>query len=75
MTVQEYNNTFLPEIDHASCFISRLELAVDHMDIGDPGRKEARRILELYGWDEEAKNTILTALKYYRIHEGIDKLE
>lgn len=75
MTVQEYNNEFLPKIDRASSIITRMELAIEHMDIGDPGRKEVRRILALFNWSEEAKETILTALEYYREKEGIEKLE
>ena len=75
MTVREYNKEFLPKIEHAQCFISRVELAIDHMDIGECGRNEVRRILGLYCWDKDTEKTILTALEYYRIHEGIEKLE
>lgn len=75
MTVQQYNDEFLPMIDTASCFISMLELEIDHMDKELVDTEEVRRIFKIYGWSEETKEIILKALEYYRQHEGIEKLE
>lgn len=75
MTVKEYNKEFYPKISHAQYIIKMLEHIINHMDIGSEGQAEVHRILGIYGWSEEVRETILTALEYYRVHEGIEKLE
>lgn len=75
MTIKEYNKKFLPMIDTAAWFVSRLESAIDHTEIGKEAQEDVRKHMGLRGWSEETKQTILTALEYYRIHEGIEKLE
>lgn len=71
MTVKEYNTVFLPKIDAASCVISCMENDFKKTKDYDGCMRE----LKILGWSEETKSTILTALDYYRQHEGIDKLE
>lgn len=75
MTVREYNKEFLPKITRAKCFISLFENIVSHIDKEKADHEEIWRIFKIYSWSEETKQTILTALEYYRIHEGIEKLE
>ena len=52
-----------------------MDKIIDHMDIGEDGCNEVKRILKIYGYSDETKETIVKALEYYRIHEGIDKLK
>lgn len=74
MTVKEYNKEFYPKISCASSFISLFENIVSHIDKEKANHEEIWRIFKIYGWSEETKQTILTALECYRIHEGIEKL-
>ena len=75
MTVKEYNKEFLPKIKKAKILIEMMDKIIDHMDIGEDGCYEVKRILKIYGYSDETKETIVKALEYYRIHEGIDKLK
>ena len=75
MTVKEYNEEFLPKIEHAEEFIRLFESAIRHMNEKIVDKNEVRRHFELRCYSEETKETILTALKYYKKHEGLDKLE
>ena len=76
MTVKEYNKEFLPKIVAAQYVALNLELAIDHAEISDEAKAEVRKHLRFHAcWSEEAKQTILDALEYYRKHEGIEKLE
>lgn len=75
MTVKEYNKEFLPKIKKARILIKMMDKIIDHMDIDEDGRNEVKRILKIYGYSDETKETIVKALEYYRIHEGIDKLK
>lgn len=75
MTVKEYNKEFLPKIKKARILIEMMDKIIDHMDIDEDGRNEVKRILKIYGYSDETKETIVKALEYYRIHEGIDKLK
>lgn len=75
MTVKEYNKEFLPKIKKAKILIEMMDKIIDHMDIDEDGRNEVKRILKIYGYSDETKETIVKALEYYRIHEGIDKLK
>lgn len=75
MTVKEYNKEFLPKIKKAKILIEMMDKIIDHMDIGEDGCNEVKRILKIYGYSDETKETIVKALEYYRIHEGIDKLK
>lgn len=75
MSVADYNNRFLPMIDKANYFISRLDSAIDHMDHHKVDKDEVRRILALYNYDGETIHIIRTALEYYKQHEGLKKLE
>ena len=56
-------------------FFQMMDKIIDHMDIDEDGRNEVKRILKIYGYSDETKETIVKALEYYRIHEGIDKLK
>ena len=75
MTIKEYNKEFLPKIKKAKILIEMMDKIIDHMDIGEDGCNEVKRILKIYGYSDETKETIVKALEYYRIHEGIDKLK
>ena len=75
MTVKEYNHEFLPNVMQAELLIKNIDKAISHMNFGDKEKDEVRRILKIYGLDDEVKNIILTALEYYRVHEGINKLD
>lgn len=80
MTVREYNEEFLPQVDGAKSFIGLLDNIIEKVfeeDIAD--KKELKKylleVLHIYGWSEETKRFILNALECYRKHEGIDKLD
>lgn len=75
MTVKEYNKEFLPKIEKAEMFILLFESAIEHMDENVVDKNEVRRHFELRCYSEEAKKTILTALNYYKEHEGLNKIE
>lgn len=75
MTVKEYNKEFLPKIEKAEMFILLFESAIEHMDESVVNKDEVRRHFELRCYSEETKQTILTALNYYKEHEGLDKIE
>lgn len=75
MTVKEYNNEFLPKIQRANEFIMLFESAIRHMDEKVVDKDEVMKQFEIRCWSEETKQTILTALSYYKRHEGLDKLE
>lgn len=75
MTVREYNNEFLPRIDHAREFVTLFESAIQHMDSALVDKQEVTRQFELRGWSEETMQTILKALSYYKKHEGLEKIE
>ena len=76
MTVKEYNKEFLPKIDAAWYLAKNLELAIDHAEISKEDKANVRYHLAMHAcWSEETKETILKALEYYRIHEGIEKLD
>lgn len=75
MLVKDYNKEFLPKINRANYFIENMNGIVDHMDKEKVDTDEIWRIFSIYGWSEELKNNILTALEYYRVHEGIEKLD
>lgn len=62
MTVQEYNKEFLPIIDHANGFICNLEHAMQKTS----DYEESMKQLQCIGWDNELKETIKTALEFYR---------
>lgn len=69
MTVKEYNKEFLPKIKKARILIEMMDKIIDHMDIDEDGRNEVKRILKIYGYSDETKETIVKALEYYRIHQ------
>lgn len=75
MTVKEYNKEFLPKIKCANSFISLFDNVVSHIEKHKIDHEEMCRNFMIYGWSEKTKQTILTALEYYRIHEGIEKIE
>ena len=74
MTIQEYNNDFLPKIERATEFVTLFESAIRHMDEKKVDKDEVRNQFELRCWSEETKQTILTALSYYKKHEGKNKI-
>ena len=75
MTAKEYNKEFLPKIEKAEMFVLLFESAIEHMDESVVNKDEVRRHFELRCYSEETKQTILTALNYYKEHEGLDKIE
>lgn len=75
MTAKEYNKEFLPKIEKAEMFILLFESAIEHMDENVVDKDEVRRHFELRCYSEEIKKVILTALNYYKEHEGLNKIE
>lgn len=76
MTVKEYNKNFLPLIDRAKSVARNLDLAIEHAEITKEDKENVRKHLSIHAnYSEETKEMILKALEYYRIHEGIEKLE
>ena len=75
MTVKEYNTEFLPKIQIAREFINLFESAIQHMDEKKVDKDEVMKQFKIRCWSEETKETILTALSYYKRHEGLDKIE
>lgn len=75
MTVEEYNKEFYPKIRQASIAVKIMDSAIEHADISPFDQEKVRKSLALYNWSDEVKETILTALEYYRKHEGIDKMK
>lgn len=74
MNVREYNNKFLPRIDHAKEFIMLFESAIQHMDSAIVDKQEVMRHFELRGWSKETKQTILQALSCYKKQRVSKKL-
>lgn len=74
MTVQEYNYEFSPRIERAKEFVRLFESSIDHMDSSIVDTNEVRKQFRIRSWSEETKQTILTALSYYKKHEGLDKV-
>lgn len=75
MTVQEYNNDFLPKVDQASLIANGLEKIIRHAEIGRVGYEEVMRTLKVYGWSEEVQKTLNDALELYRTEKGIKQLK
>lgn len=73
MTVQEYNHDFLPKVERAREFVLLFESSIDHMDDALVDKNEVRRHFKTRSWSEETKQTILTALSYYKKREGLDR--
>lgn len=74
MTVKEYNKEFLPKIQRAREFINLFESTIQHMDDRIVDKEEVMRHFKIRCWSEETKETILTALSYYKKHEGLEKI-
>lgn len=75
MTVKEYNRDFLPRIQRTKSFVQLLENAIQHMDGSIVDKNEVRRHLEIHGWSEEMRRTILDALAFYDEFGGRQKIE
>lgn len=75
MTVKEYNKEFLPKIQRANEFIMLFESAIQHMNERTVDKNEVMKQFNLHCWSEETKQTILTALSYYKKHEGLNKID
>lgn len=75
MTVKEYNKKFLPKIEHAESFIRLFDNSIEHMDESKVDKTEVYRQFRIRGYSDETVQTILTALDYYRVHEGINKID
>lgn len=75
MTVREYNNEFLPKIQRAREFIVLFDSAIRHMDAKTVDKDEVMKQFKLRCWSEETKETLLTALNYYKNREGLDKVD
>ena len=70
MTIKEYNKQFFPKVNKAFCFISNLEHAAQKTD----NYEETMKQLSCIGWDEECKETIITALEFYK-NSIVEKLK
>lgn len=75
MTVKEYNRDFLPRIQRAKSFVQLLEYTIQHMDGSIVDHNEVRRHLEIHGWSEEMRRTILDALTFYDEVGGRQRIE
>ena len=75
MTAKEYNKEFLPKIEKAEMFILLFDSSIVHMDENVVDKDVVRRHFELRCYSEEIKKVILTALNYYKEHEGLNKIE
>lgn len=75
MTVREYNNVFLPQIERAKEFITLFESSIKHMDDKIVNKDEVYKQFKIRCWSEETKQIILTALNYYQKHEGLEKIK
>lgn len=75
MTVKEYNTEFLPKIQRAHEFITLFESAILHMEEQIVDKDEVMKQFAIRCWSEETKQTILTALSYYKRREGLDQIE
>ena len=75
MTIKEYNKEFLPKIQRAREFINLFDSTIQHMDDRIVDKEEVMRHFKIRCWSEDTKETILTALSYYKKHEGLDKIE
>ena len=65
MTSKEYNQDFLPKIQRAKSFVQLLEYTVQQGDGSFVDKNEVRRNLQILGWSEEMRRTILDALTFY----------
>lgn len=74
MTAEEYNTCFLPMIDKAKAFVSRLDSCVCHMELDDDSKQKVRKALSYYGWSPSVEDVLIKALDSYDKHEGIEKL-
>lgn len=68
---KKYDNTDCSYVICAYSVISNMENDLKKTE----DYEGAMRELEILGWSEETKQVILTALDYYRQHEGIDRLK
>ena len=76
MTAKEYNKDFEPRIHRAEEFVNFFESSIDHTSGLEPTvKEELLRQLKIHCWSEETRQTILTALEYYRYHEGLCKVD
>ena len=75
MTAKEYNKEFLPKVQRAKEFVMLFESSIRHMDEKIVNKDEVMKQFRIRSWSEETKQTILTALNYYKRHEGLDKIE
>lgn len=64
MSVKEYNEYFLPAIDKAEAFVSRLNSCVSHMSTDI--QKTVAAGLEAYGWSPSVEDVLMAALKEYK---------
>lgn len=64
MSVKEYNEYFLPSIEKAEAFVSRLNSCVNHMSTDI--QKTVATGLETYGWSPSVEDVLMAALKEYK---------
>lgn len=74
MTVKEYNHNFLPKIKRAESFIRLFDNSIEHMNESKVDKTEVYKQFNIRGYSDETVQTILTALDYYRVHEGVNKI-
>lgn len=75
MTVREYNHEFLPRIERAIEFVTLFDSSINHMNDALVDKSEVRKQFKIRCWSEETKQTILTALSYYKKCEGLEKIK
>ena len=60
MSIKEFNRDVCPKISHASAFLHALDHALEKS-----GSEEAGRQVQIAGWSEEVRGTLLDALDAY----------
>ncbi len=60
MTIREFNKDVCPKISNASAFLHALDHALEK-----GGSAEARRQVQIAGWNDAVRDTLLEALDAY----------
>lgn len=60
MTTREFNQGVCPKVSHASAFLHSLDHALEKGESA-----EAQRQVQIAGWSEEVRDTLLDALDAY----------
>lgn len=66
MTTKEFNRDVWPKISHASAFLHSLDHALEKGESA-----EARRQVQIAGWSEGVRDTLLDALDTYYVAQKL----